>query len=86
MTKTTTTYQNAIAVGDTVKANDGIRYEIIRVDTPEGHRANGLNNLAAMIESNGWAAEVSMKRPRGRKIYAAMVTLEGMVANVVTLF
>jgi hypothetical protein len=46
-----------------------VTYEVTGRTTVEEYRAQGLVNLAALMEKSGRVADITTKRPRGRKGY-----------------
>lgn len=48
---------------------DGITYNLINRETPETHRQNGRHNTAKVFEENRIAAQLYLRRPRGRVLY-----------------
>lgn len=67
-----------------IKVN-GITYDIIQRHTAEQMRADGLNALADLMDTNAQDANLVLKRPNGKTQYFAISHTSGYVSDPISL-
>ena len=51
---------------------DGITYNVIQTKNANDVEANGHKNVARVMRENGIALDLTLQRPRGKKLYHAV--------------
>lgn len=55
--------------GDKIEAQDGVTYVIEDIDSVDDHLAKNRPNVAAAMRESGQVASMSLRRPKGKKMY-----------------